>query len=202
MANRFYNYLVNKLRTSRYSVGNVTGLASRLYTFGGIYEGEYINYKHDRFPLAWIQWSDPKYTHSVNLHYLDRSELIWFGRTIALIRKNDQVIDGKTFYLFLKQQKTSIIKKAYRMYHTSLCNYKLVSAGITNMDDLCYASRNPFIAELNKTIKPSDMLEGTNTPKYKSAYSTTELRERIIEAQNSKPLQSQNTTFGRAPWMK
>jgi hypothetical protein len=198
MANRFYNYLVNNLRTNRYSVGNTAGLATRLYTFGAIYEGNYINYKQDRNPLVWIQWSDPKYTHGINLHYLDRNELIWLGRTIAMIRKYQQVIDGKTFYYFFKQQKLSIVKKAYRIYHTSLCNYKLVSAGITDMADLCYSSRNPFIAELNRTLTSNEI-----KPQYQVAYSTTELRERIVEAQNSKPLHSQQvSSFGRAPWAR
>ena len=194
---KFYGWLINKLRTARYSVGN-SGITAKMYTFGTIVEGEYTNYKHDRTPLAWIQYSDPSITHAINLHYLDRGELAWFGRNLYMIRKYQQAIDGRTFYAFLKQQKPNIIKKAYRTYHTNLCKYRLVSAGITNMDDLCYTTRNPFINELNRTLAPTEL---GRTPQ-QVAYSTTELRERIVEAQNSRPIQQRPSSFGNAPWMR
>ena len=197
-----YSWIINKIRIARYSVGNTPGLATRLYTFGGIYEGPYQNAKHDRTPLVFIMYCDNKYCHGINTNYLDRSELAWFGRNIYMIRKYQQAIDGRTFYNFLKQQKISIVKKAYRVYHTNLFNGKLVSAGITDMDKLCYNTRNPFINELNRKIAPSGL---PTSPVNKVAYSSTELSDRIIEAQNSRPIQQQTikpSVFGKAPWMK
>ena len=193
----FYSWLVNKLRIRRASIN--PGISTKLYTFGAIYEGFYKNYKHDPTPLVWIQYSDAKYTHAINLHYLDQYEKAWFIKTIYMLKKYQQQIDGYTMYKMLKQQNINIVKKAYRVYFTNMCDYRLVSAGITNMEKLCYTSRDPFVAALNKAISPTAISSVPN----QVAYSSTELRERIIEAQNTVNLQDRTVSnFGTAPWMR
>lgn len=184
MGNRFYDYILNKLRGIRYSV--FTGFATKTYVFGSIVNGSYRNYKRDPNPLVFVMYSDGKYTHGINLHYLDGNELAWFSRNIFMIKKYQQNIDGRIFYQFLKTRMPSIVKKAYRVYFTNMCNYKMVSAGITNMEKFVYPSREPYIANLNRLISP----QAIEAPPKQVAYSSTELRERIIESQNSIKLYS------------
>ena len=66
MKNRFWNYVVNRLRNIRYALST----RSKIYIFGAIYYGNYSNWKHDPTPLLWIQYSDRRYTHAINIHYL------------------------------------------------------------------------------------------------------------------------------------
>lgn len=193
----FYSWLVNTIRNRRYSY---TGLLSqKLYTFGAIYQGVYKNWKHDPNPLIWVQYSDARYTHGINLNYLDNSEKAWFIKTIYLIKKYQQQIDGKTFYNLLKQQKISIVKKAYRVYFTSMLDIKLVGAGITNMEKLTYRTNNRFINDLNQALAPRIL---TSTP-IQVSYNSTELRNRIIEAQNTIPINQSTANSGITPvWLK
>lgn len=192
MAN-FFSWFVNKLRFRRFAAGG----PMKLLAFGAIYYGSYSNWKHDPNPLIWIQYSGPKYTHGINTHYLNSMDKAWLGNTIYVIKKGAQAIDGLTFYKFLKLRRPSIVKSSYRVYFTNLLNMKLVSAGITNLDSVLYTtSRDPWIAQLNKTIKPSEM----KSPPVQIAYSTTELHDRVIEASNAIDIRKRKV--GQAPYLK
>ena len=77
---------------------------------------------------------------------------------------------------------------------------KLVSAGLTPLNKIAYTfSKDPFIAALNARIAPSEM---TTIPQV--AYSSAELQERIIAAQNVQPITKQRVSPLRAPapWVK
>jgi len=186
----FYSWLITRLRNRRYSYSGL--FSPRLYTFGAIYEGTYKNWKHDPTPMIWIMYSDAKYTHGINLHYLNNYEQSWFIRTIYIIKKYQQAIDGRIFYNMLKQQQMSIVKKAYRVYFTNMLNCKLTSAGITNMEKLVYSSKSPFINTLNKIIAPQEMAY----PPRQVSYYPEELRDRIIQAQNSIPINQATVSSG------
>lgn len=195
----FYGWLVNTLRNRRYSYSGL--LSARLYTFGAIYQGAYKNWKHDPNPTAWIMYSDAKYTHAINLNYLNTNEKTWLIRTIYLIKKYQQQIDGRIFYNMLKAQQISIVKKAYRVYFTSLFDAKLVSAGITNMEKLVYSTKDSFINSLNQTIAPHVLTK----PPLQVAYSSTELRDRIIEAENTISINKATVNSGlvqKPIWLK
>lgn len=187
MGNRFYNWILDKLRGVRYSIS--TGFTSKNYIFGSIVYGSYRNYKRDPNPLVFVMWcgramNGQFYTHGINLHYLDGTELNWFSRNIFMIKKYQQNIDGRTFYQYLKTRMPSIVKKAYRVYFTSLTDYKMVSAGITNYEKFVYPSREPFIINLNRVISPQAII----APPKQVAFSSEELRERIIESKNATSL--------------
>lgn len=193
----FYSWLINTIRNRRYSYSGL--LSQRLYTFGAIYQGVYKNWKHDPNPLIWIQFSDARYTHGINLNYLDSSEKAWFIKTIYLVKKYQQQIDGRVFYNLIKQQKISIIKKAYRVYFTAMLDAKLVGAGITNMEKLVYTTNNRFINDLNQALKPRIL----TAPPVQVAYNSTELRNRIIEAQNTVSINKATVSTGITPvWLK
>lgn len=202
MAANFYGWLVNKLRYKRLAVAGPT----KLMAFGAIYNGPYSNWKHDPKPLIWIQWCDERVTHGINIHYLNRSDKQWFGRLIYLIKRANQNIDPKTFYNLLNQQRHNMIKTAYRIYHTNLLNVKLVSAGITPLDDLIYTtSMDPWIAALNEMIRPSEMPD--RPPARPIAFSPTELQERITQARNSVDLRTKSVGpkapyAGQAPFVR
>lgn len=196
-----------RLRNRRYSIQNRLG---QDLIFGAIYKmGVYQNWKKDPAPMIYVMYSGPMsfikksghYTDGINLNYLDMGQKMWLARTIFLMRKGNQQMNGAVFYRFLKGQRPDIIKRAYRRYHTNMISRpRMVSAGITNLDKLCYPYNDPFIKNLNKSLEPSE-LRATSV---KIAYSPTELKDRIIQAQNSSPIQSirQNQPQQIAPWVK
>jgi hypothetical protein len=177
MAN-FFSWIVNKLRYARFAMSS----RMKILSFGAIYYGNYSNWKHDPTPLIWIQYSDRKYTHAINIHYLNYGDKAWLMNTIYMLKRGAQRIDGLTFYRLLKMRRPSIVKTAYRVYFTNLLNVKLVSAGITPLDKMIYTTSNdPWVAQLNEMIKPSELREGV----VQVAYSPTELQDRITSAQNA-----------------
>lgn len=196
-----------KLRNRRYAVQNNLG---KDLIFGTIYKMNiYQNWKRDPAPMIYVMYSGPMtfiktsghYTDGINLNYLDISQKSWFARTIFLMRKGNQQMNGAVFYRFLKGQRPDIIRKAYRRYHTSMIlRPKMVSAGITNLDKLIYPYNDPFIQTLNEQLAPAK-LRATSV---QVAYSPTELRDRITQAQNAIPIQSirQNQPQQLAPWIK
>lgn len=201
MANKFYSWLLNRLRGIRFSSVTGTGYSSKNYIFGTIVNGSYRNFKKDPKPLVFVMWcgrgaNGNYHTHGINLHYLDNNELMWFARNIFMIKKYQQMIDGRTFYTYLKTRMPSIVKKAYRVYFTQQTDFKMVSAGITNMEKFVYPSNEAFIQNLNRTISPQAIIQ----PPKQVAFSSTELRERIIESQNSISLYGNNSAI--KPGMK
>lgn len=197
----FYSFLVAKIRNIRYSITN--GQSTTIYSFGAVYNGPYIQTMtqiHDPNPLIFCMWSDTKYTHGLNIHYLPEADRAWLARNIFMIKKYQQVIDGRTLYNFIKTNRISIVQKCYRKYFTNMCRYKLVSAGITNLEKLVYPSNEPFAKRLNEAISSVQLA----LPPVKVSYSPDELRNRIIESMNSIPIQKMSVTnsrFGTASWV-
>ena len=112
---------------------------------------------------------------------------MWFGRMIYLLKKGNQIIDGRTLYQMLKMQRPSIIRKCYRVYFTQFIqNPRMVSAGFTPLGKLQYNSEDPFIQALNAQLTP----EYVNRSGVRVSYYPEELRDRIIMAQQSVPIQS------------
>ncbi len=200
-------WLFAKLRNRRYAIQNRTG---KSLIFGTIYKmALYQNWKHDPAPMIFVMYSGPMrfkhtsghYTDGINLNYLTSADKMWFARSIYLMKKGNQVMNGRLFYRFLKLNRPNIIKLAYRRYHTSMVNRpKLISAGVTNLSKLVYPYNDPFIQRLNETISPTE-LRATGV---QVAYSPTELRDRIIQAQQSKPVQNMrlNKPQQQAPWVR
>lgn len=199
MFNRLYNWIVNKLRFARHAFS----IKVQLYQFGSFFFGPYSNWKNDQKPLIFCMYSNPKYTHGLNIHYLNTSDKMWLGRTIYLIIKGKQKIDGYTFYKLLKQQRINIIKTAYRVYFTGMCNYKLVGHGLnTHLYKMIYPITDQWLKTLNENTSPEEIAY----PPIDIAYSPEELRTRIIEAQNAIDITKQRVaktgTFGTAPYIK
>jgi len=199
MASRFWEFIVSRIRNIRYALNP----RIKMLTFGAIYYGNYSNWKHDPTPLIWCQYSGPKHTHGINIHYLSSSDKAWLMNTIYIMKRANQRMNGRVFYQLLKMRRPSIIKSSYRVYFTNLLNVKLVSAGITPLDRMIYTNfADPWIAQLNALIKPSEMVRET----VQVAYSPTELRDRIVNSLNSVDIRKQRvgktSSIGRAPWLK
>ena len=193
----FFSWLVNKVRTARFSLSS----SVRMLNYGAIYTGSYRNWKHDPLPLIFIMYSGPKYTHGIQLHYMSRPDKTWFAHIIYMIRRGGQIIDGFTLYKMLKMQRMSIVRTCYRMYFTGLLSMKLVSAGITPLDKLVYTGHgDPFIQALNEMIKPTSVEAPPQV-----AFSPTELQERVTQAATSTDLRTARVggPLSRpAPWLK
>jgi len=201
------NFLLAKLmRRKQYSVSNNAGYS---LLFGTIYKMRtYKNWKHDPNPLVYIMYSGTMrfihkqghYTDAINLNYLTQQDKLWLGRMIYLMKKGNQKMNGRVFYRYLKTRRPSIIKSGYRRYHTNLImNPKLVSAGVTNFTKMVYPYKDQFIMKLNENLSST---QGGINSNIQVAYNPTELRDRIISAQNSRPLSSNSMSVGRpAPWV-
>lgn len=193
---RFWNWVMNKIRFSRFALSSRV----KMLTFGAIYSTSYSNWKHDPQPQIFVMYSGPKHTHSINIHYMSYSDKMWFGNLIYMIRRGGQIIDGYTLYKLFKSQRMNIIRTCYRVYFTNLLNAKLISAGLTPLNKIIYtSSKDPFILALNERIAPTEM---ATVPQV--SYSSTELQERVIAAQNAVPLTKQRVSPLRAPapWIK
>lgn len=193
------NWLLSKLRRRRYSVSTGQLNRNKIY-FGTIIKMHYSNWKHDPDPLIWVQYSDRKYTHGINLNYLDISNKKWLARSIYMIKKAGQIIDGRTFYKYIKLNRYAVAQQAYRLYFSNMINRpRMVSAGITNLDPLVYDFADPFIKALNKSISSTEI----STTQIQLAYSKTELQDRIIQSTHSRPISQQRTGgIQKAAWLR
>jgi hypothetical protein len=195
--NKLYNWIVNKLRFARYAFSP----RARMYQFGSFFFGPYTNWKNDPTPLIFCMYSGPNYTHGINIHYLNTTDKMWLGRIIYITTKAKQIMDGYTFYQMLKQQRINIVKTAYRVYFTGMCNYKLVGQGMnTHLYEMVRPHSDTWLRTLNENTSPDEI----SFPPIELAYSPEELKNRIIQAQNSVPIVQQKITktgsFGPAPW--
>ncbi|MFW6281340.1 MAG: hypothetical protein ACOC1O_00920 [bacterium] len=204
------SWLLAKLRNRRYAIQNRT--ARNQLIFGTIYKMRlYENWKHDISPLIFVMYSGPMtfvkksghYTDGLNLNYMNSGDKQWLGRVIYLMKKGNQVMNGRLFYRYLKMNRPSIIRTCYRRYFTSkIRRPQMVSAGVTNLTKLVYPFNDVFITRLNQLLEPTEL----RYTQVDVAYSQTELQERIQASQNQrniKDLRTQPTnTIGSAPWIK
>lgn len=199
-----FGWLFAKLRNRRYAVQNNMG---KDLIFGAIYKmGSYQNWKKDPAPMILVLYSGimtfkvarGHYTDGINLNYLDINERMWVARIIYLARKGNQQINGAVFYRLMKAQRPSIIKKAYRRYHTlMIARPRMVSAGLTNLDKLVYPYNDPYIQRINESLAPAEL----RYTGIQVAYSPTELADRILQAQNAVPINSVAQPKNLAPWV-
>lgn len=168
---------------------------SKLMYYGTMCEFNYLNWKHVPHPTIFVMYSGMAYTHGLSIDVMNDADKQWLGRLIYLIKKGRQIIDGRTLYLMIKQQRPSIVKNCYRKYFSQyIVNPRMISAGFTPLDKLVYPTSNMFIQSLNKYLSPKEIF---NTG-VKVAYYDEELRDRVIMAQNMIPIGSATTPITSA----
>ena len=194
-------WLIAKLRNRRYAMTSTQGKA---LIFGTIYAMRYTNFKRDPNPLIFVLYSGPRtfvrksghYTDGINLHYLSMPDKMWMARMIYLIKKGNQIMKPHLFYRFLKLNRPSIVRTAYRRYHTSMIIApKMVSAGWTHLGKLVYPFNDPWIQGLNQQLEPKEL----KYTKVKVAYSPTELTDRVNQTLASRPISSLRATTSTTP---
>lgn len=201
----FMSWIINRLRHRRFALAK----PKPMFQFA-FYYGHYAGWKHTPRPLIFVMHSDSIYTHGIAVQYMNRSDKSWFARVLYLIKRGGQVMDGVTMYRFIKSRRPSIVKDCYRLYFTSLLNSKMVGAGLTNRYNDVYEGiyKDGWLHQLNENLMPSAMPPDLAGPQI--SYSSTELRDRIISAQNSTSLSTRSVNrrapwarkTGRAPWLK
>jgi len=198
------SWIINRLRQRRFAVSS----AKVLHQFA-FYYGHYAGWKHTPRPFIFVMYSDNVYTHAFAIQYMNRADKEWFARVLYLLKRGGQVMDGVTMYRFIKSRRPSIIKDCYRLYFTSLLNSKMVGAGLTNRFNDVYEGvyRDGWLQQLNENLLPSAMPPGLDGPQI--SYSSTELRDRVVSAQNTVPVTRRRVSrapwarsTGRAPWLK
>lgn len=197
-------WITNRLRHRRF----VMASPKRLYQFA-FYYGTYSNWKHSPRPFIFIMFSGDVYTHAIAIQYMNSSDKAWFARVLFLLRRGNQVMDGVSMYRFIKSRRPSIVRDCYRVYFTSLLNMRLVGAGLTNRWEEVMEGiyKDGWLLQLNENLMPSAMPESVSGPRI--AFSQTELRDRVVAAQNTQSLTTRSVRkapwaqrTGRAPWLK
>lgn len=190
----FFRSIINTLRNIRATVA--TAFRPRNFILGSIISGKYTNFKHDNNPtiLYLGTWQNPKngkfYTHGINLHYLSGQELNWLLKTIYLMKRGGQIVVPRDFYYYLKANPygLSLIKKAYRTYHSELTHFYAISPGFSNASvSSCYSvqdSRDYQISQFNEMINQSYNLY--NNQPVQIARDENELQRHITEVLNTK----------------
>lgn len=180
----------------------------RLYQFA-FYYGTYSNWRHSPRPFIFIMYSGDVYTHAIAIQYMNSSDKAWFARVLFLLRRGNQIMDGVSMYRFIKSRRPSIVRDCYRVYFTSLLNMRLVGAGLTNRWNEVMEGiyKDGWLMQLNENLLPSAMPESVSGPRI--AFSQTELRDRVVAAQNTQSLTTRSVRrapwaqrTGRAPWLK
>lgn len=197
MANEFYNSLINTFRGIRQSVSNrfYTMGGGQTYTFGTIISGPYVNWKHDASPTIFCMWggnnpslNGKRYCHGINLHYLSSGDQYRFIRTLYLMYRGQQIVNPRLFYQYIKLNFPNIVKQCYRIYHLEMCEFKIISPGITQIPlSSCYPikdKRDGIIMNFNNQITQNLTL-GENR---QISYSQEELQSHIQEALNSRKI--------------
>lgn len=199
------SWIINKLRHKRFSLSG----AKTLHQFA-FYYGTYSNWKHSPRPIIFVMHSGETYTHAIAIQYMNSADKAWFARVLYLLKRGNQIMDGVSMYRFLRNRRPSIVRDCYRLYFTGLLNMKMVGAGLTDRFKEVYEGiyKDGWLLQLNENLKPSAMPERESGPRI--AFSQTELRDRVVSAQNSQSITRRSTrrapwaqrTTGRAPWLK
>ena len=195
--NSFFNSIMSWLRgvkasmTSRYLPGY-----TKTYIFGHIISGRYRNYKHDPNPTIFCMgtYINPRtgrsYVHGFNLHYLNGQDLQWFMKLVFMMKHNGRILDPRSFYIYIKTNRPSLIENSYRIYHTALCDYKTISPGISSLDvKSCYSvvdSRDFFIKQLNQMIDASFNNNLGDVKQQVPKYNAQELQDHIQMVLNTR----------------
>lgn len=194
--NNFFNSIMSWLRGVKSSVAShfLPGY-TKTYIFGQIVSGHYRNYKHDPNPTIFCMgtYINPRngrsYVHGFNLHYLNGVDLQWFMRLVFMMKHNGQILDPRGFYIYIKTNRPSMVKTAYRIYHTALCDYKTVSPGVSAADvKSCYSvtdSRDIFVKQLNQMIDASFGVDVGNIQKTPT-YNKQDLQDHIQQVLNTR----------------
>lgn len=195
----FYSSIIDRLRGIRSTVSTqfYSGF-TKSYVFGTIVSGTYQNFHTDQHPtilcLGSYQAANGKnYTHGIQLHAIDQFDYQWIINSIYMMKRGGQIVNPRYFYQYMKMNRPSIIKKGYRIYHTEMCDYRMISPGFSNMDvKSCYSvndARDYRIQQLNSMIDKSyNPAKHDYTSPARVAYNQTELNEHIIEAMNSRKI--------------
>ena len=73
------------------------------------------------------------------------------------------ILDPRQFYYYIKLNRPSMTRTAYRIYHTGLCDYKTICPGVTNAGvDSCYSvtdGRDTFVKQLNAMLNASNNVD-------------------------------------------
>lgn len=181
--------------------------------YSAIYYGSYTNWKNDPRPLIFIMYGGNKYTHAINVHYMNSADKKWFLRTLYLLKKGNQKIDGYNLYKYIKMKRKTIIESCYRVYFTSLLKMKMVGSGLTPFENLTYRPPNdPWLKELNEKLSAKEIDVSYHDDFKGVAYNKNELQERLSHVRNSTPLQkrsvkkthvtSKASYVKKAPWIK
>lgn len=97
-----------------------------LFEPGAIYSCKYVRWHVDRNPLAFVIYSDSRYTHCLNLHYVPPDSYDRIVNMFAKMRddkriKNKFFINPRSWYYdFFKRYFDDFLEVSYRTYFTGL----------------------------------------------------------------------------------
>ena len=150
----FFSNLINAIRDI-----NAANKPPQSFVFGSIISGTYTNWKTDSHPTILcfgnFQKNNQWYVHGIQLHdAFSRGHTGYIIDTIKGIKNNGNVVNPYMFFNFLKINKPDLIKNCYRTYISSMCDFKTINPGFSNINEkYCYPindDRDQILKTLNQ----------------------------------------------------
>ena len=171
----FFQDLFNRIKGI-----NAQNKPVKQYVFGSVLSGTYANWKTDPHPTILCLGSYNKngkiFVHGIQMH-VSNNYTNYIVNTILNIRNNHVVTNPVLFFNYLKQNSYLVVKECYRTYDASMCDFKIVSPGISSINiENCYPQsdqRDSFLQTLNNQVN------------FKKTFNVAQLKENITRVINS-----------------
>lgn len=126
-----------------------------MFQVGKIYYMNYTRAHHDRNPFLFVLYSDIRYTHGINIHYIGSIQQIQFSNMISKLQKAGLMYSGKLLYATIKTYIPQILGQglgyhgprggvtnpqytSYRTYFTTFLSGVEVHPGVNKFPNALY----------------------------------------------------------------
>ena len=155
---------------------NVT--LARSYTFGVILSGTYSNWKTDPHPTILCLGSYTNrlgytYVHGIQLHAIG-GNVNYIISLIQNMKRNGIITSPRGFFNYLKLNNPYIIQQGYRTYRIEQTNFRIVNAGLTNIQ-----------GTFGYDDQRDSFLDGLFTPQPRKMLDINTLKENITRVINT-----------------
>ena len=159
----FFTSLINKIRGINQTTKTQT--IAKSYMFGVILSGTYSNWKRDPHPTilcfgCYTKQNGIGYVHGIQLHAIGGLNQ-WLINTIQNMKNNGIITNPYSFYNYIKTNQPSIIKLGYRTYRVDMTDFRIVNAGLTNIQGNYHSddNRDVFLENLNPIQTPKKIID-------------------------------------------
>ena len=181
----FYSNIINWMR------GANNSYPTKQYSYGTIQSGNYSNWHKDAHPTilclgTYLGANGKYYTHGIQLHEIDSFSLQWLIEFIINDKRTNSLLNPRMLYTFFKTNNYNLVRTGYRIYHTELCNFNMISPGLSNMDVKLSSQINDYRDTIIKNL--NNYLLNPDKQNVQSNINEEELKNQINNAINTKKI--------------